>query len=70
MKAKFIVLFNCNSKRAFYKYKVERFSNAKLNNTNGFNEKVVAIKTIPYRQYLDEENEIKEWFKRKKRLDR
>lgn len=70
MKTKFIILFNCNSKRAFYKYKIERLSKAKLNNVNGFNERVVAIKSIPYRQYLDEENEIKEWFKRKKRLDK
>lgn len=60
MKAKFIILFNCNSKRAFYKYKIYRFSDAKLNNINGFNEKIVAIKSIPYSQYLEEEKYIKE----------
>lgn len=65
MKAKFIILFNCNSKRSYYKYKIEPMSDKKLNFTNGFNEKVVGIKTIPYRQYLDEKEEIKERFKQK-----
>lgn len=64
MKTKFIILFNSNSDRPFYKYKIESMSQKKLNFTNGFNEKVVGIKSIPYRQYLDEKEEIENRFKR------
>lgn len=63
MKTKFIILFNNNSERPFYKYKIEPMSQKKLNFTNGFNEKVVGIKTISYRQYLDEKEEIENRFK-------
>lgn len=63
MKTKFIILFNTNSKRAFYKYKIEPMSEKKLNSTNGFNERIIGIKSISYRQYLDEKEEIKNRFK-------
>lgn len=66
MKVKFIILFNSNSERSFYKYKVDLLSQKKLNYTNGFNEKIVGIKSIPYSQYLEEKEEIKNRFKHKK----
>lgn len=66
MKTKFIILFNSNSERSYYKYKIEPLSNKKLNATNGFNEKVIGIKSIPYHQYLDEKDEIENRFKHKK----
>lgn len=60
MKAKFIILFNSNRSRSYYKYRIveDCFGSYKLNQTNGFNEKIVGMISIPYMQYSKERSEI------------
>lgn len=71
MKTKFIISFNCNRKRSYYKYKIEKFADEiKLNQVNGFNEKVVGLITIPYSKYLEDVEYIKNRFKQKECLNK
>lgn len=60
MKVKFIILFNSNRRRSYYKYKIieDAFDEYKLNRINGFNEKLVGMIAIPYTQYSKERSEI------------